>query len=111
MWANVCKQELQLNILQQSHLLQAGETPKSSQQLHQLQSKQQQLVGQLQFAQHAITLAMLAHKQEEEQSENRLRHRSDAYSSDGSMKENQSDNTQSSPPARVRLGGVGECEF
>jgi len=99
-------QELQLNILQQSHLLQAGETPKSSQQLHQLQSKQQQLVGQLQFAQHAITLAMLAHKQEEEQSENRLRHRSDAYSSDGSMKENQSDNTQSSPPARVNGNGT-----
>ena len=41
-------QELQLNILQQSQLLQAGETAKSSGQLHQLQTKQQQLVAQLQ---------------------------------------------------------------
>ena len=41
-------QELQLNILQQSQLLQAGETAKTSGQLHQLQSKQQQLVAQLQ---------------------------------------------------------------
>jgi len=94
-------QELQLNILQQSHLLQSGETPKSSQQLHQLQGKQQQLVAQLQFAQHAMTLAMLSQKQEEEKKEDRLRHKSEAYSSDGSLKENQSDNTQSSPPSRV----------
>jgi hypothetical protein len=94
-------QELQLNILQQSQLLQAGETVKSSQQLHQLQGKQQQLVAQLQFAQHAITLAMLAGKQEDDLKDDRLRHRSEAYSSDGSMKENQSDNTQSSPPGRV----------
>jgi forkhead box protein P len=93
-------QELQLNILQQSHIMQTGEKAKSSQQLHQLQGKQQQLVAQLQFAQHAITLALLAGKQEEVKEE-RLRHRSDAYSSDGSMKENQSDNTHSSPPARV----------
>ena len=41
-------QELQLNILQQSQLLQAGETAKTSGQLHQLQNKQQQLVAQLQ---------------------------------------------------------------
>ena len=37
-----------MNILQQSQLLQAGETAKTSGQLHQLQSKQQQLVAQLQ---------------------------------------------------------------
>jgi hypothetical protein len=62
-------QELQLNILQQSHIMQSGEKAKSSQQLHQLQSKQQQLVAQLQFAQHAITLALLAGKQEEGQTQ------------------------------------------
>jgi len=66
-------QELQLNILQQSQLLQAGETAKSSGQLHQLQTKQQQLVAQLQFAQHAITLAMLASKQEDERKRRRRR--------------------------------------
>ena len=44
----ILMQELQLNILQQSQLLQAGETAKSSGQLHQLQTKQQQLVAQLQ---------------------------------------------------------------
>ena len=74
--------------------MQSGESPKSSLQLHQLQGKQQQLVAQLQvtknyrtqsyrpqssfllfqFAQHAITLAMLSVKQEEEKEE-RLRHR------------------------------------
>merc|ERR1719347_2224800 len=52
-------QELQLNILQQTHLMQQGEKPKSSAILQQMQSKQQQLMAQLQLAQHAITLNML----------------------------------------------------
>merc|ERR1719189_942824 len=51
-------QELQLNILQQTHLMQAGEKVKSSV-LQQLQTKQQQLMGQLQQAQHLLTLNML----------------------------------------------------
>merc|ERR1719195_2395075 len=45
-------QELQLNILQQTHLMQAGEKVKSS-------VLQQQLGGQLQQAQHLLTLNML----------------------------------------------------
>lgn len=52
-------QELQLNILQQTHLMQAGEKVKSSVLLQQLQTKQQQLMGQLQQAQHLLTLNML----------------------------------------------------
>merc|ERR1719443_2726306 len=52
-------QELQLNILQHTHLMQQGEKPKSSAILQQMQSKQQQLMAQLQLAQHAITLNML----------------------------------------------------
>ena len=54
-----CVQELQLNILQQTHLMQAGEKVKSSVLLQQLQTKQQQLMGQLQQAQHLLTLNML----------------------------------------------------
>merc|ERR1719483_1495973 len=97
-------QELQLNILQQTHLMQQGEKPKSSAILQQMQSKQQQLMAQLQLAQHAITLNMLVQqggKNQDEVKQERDRHRSDTYSSDGSLKENQSNNTQSSPPARV----------
>lgn len=97
-------QELQLNILQQSHLMQQGEKAKSSAILQQMQSKQQQLMAQLQLAQHAITLNMLMQNQggkPEEVKQERDRHRSDTYSSDGSLKENQSNNIQSSPPAWV----------
>lgn len=97
-------QELQLNILQQTHLMQQGEKAKSSAILQQMQSKQQQLMAQLQLAQHAITLNMLMQNQggkQEEVKPERDRHRSDTYSSDGSLKENQSNNTHSSPPARV----------
>jgi len=97
-------QELQLNILQQTHLMQAGEKAKSSAILQQMQGKQQQLMAQLQLAQHAITLNMLVQqggKNQDEVKQERDRHRSDTYSSDGSLKENQSNNTQSSPPARV----------
>ena len=97
-------QELQLNILQQTHLMQQGEKAKSSAILQQMQTKQQQLMAQLQIAQHAITLNMLMQNQgskPEEVKSERDRHRSDTYSSDGSLKENQSNNTQSSPPARI----------
>jgi len=106
-------QELQLNILQQTHLMQQGEKPKSSAILQQMQSKQQQLMAQLQLAQHAITLNMLVQNQggknEEVKQEHRDRHRSDTYSSDGSLKENQSNNTQISPPAWIH-GNRGSSE-
>ena len=52
-------QELQLNILQQSQLLQAGETAKSSGKLHQLQTKQQQLVAQLQVIRMELVLLVI----------------------------------------------------
>ena len=74
---------------------------KTSGVVHQLQQKQQQLLAQVQLAQHAITLNMLAQGQEKE--EGRNRHRSETYSSDGSMKENLSDNA--SPPVRSRENG------
>ena len=109
-------QELQLNILQQTHLMQQGEKPKSSAILQQMQSKQQQLMAQLQLAQHAITLNMLVQNNQGGKNENqggvkqeRDRHRSDTYSSDGSLKENQSNNTQISPPAWVN-GNRGGSE-
>lgn len=97
-------QELQLNMLQQGHLIQQGEKTKSSPLLQQMQGKQQQLMAQLQLAQHAITLNMLMANQggTEDLKIERDRHRSETYSSDGSMKENQSDNfNQSSPPTRI----------
>ena len=100
-------QELQLNILQQTHMMQAGEKAKSSMILQQLQTKQQQLMAQLQLAQHALTLNMLIQTNknvEQEQTGNRNnnpepprdRHRSETqYSSDGSTKENQNNNNSS----------------
>lgn len=85
-------------MLQQTHLLQQGESAKTSGILHQLQSKQQELTAQLQLAQHALTINILMQNQNNEQK--RDRHRSDTYSSDGSLKENQSDNLNPSPPTR-----------
>ena len=97
--------ELQVNILQQTHLMQAGEKVKSSLILQQLQSKQQQLMAQLQLAQHALTLNMLLQTREKESREKeRDRHRSDTqYSSDGSTKENQNNNNSSPllPPGKI----------
>ena len=90
-------QELQLNVLQQTHLMQAGEKVKSSLILQQLQSKQQQLMAQIQLAQHALTLNMLLQSRDKERGEKeRDRHRSETqYSSDGSTKENQNNNNSS----------------
>ena len=93
-------QELQLNILQQTHLMQAGERVKSSLILQQLQTKQQQLTAQLQLAQHALTLNMLIQtngsKETVKGAQERDRHRSETqYSSDGSTKENQNNNNTS----------------
>ena len=93
-------QELQLNILQQTHLMQAGERVKSSLILQQLQTKQQQLTAQLQLAQHALTLNMLIQtngsKETVKGAQERDRHRSETqYSSDGSTKENQNNNNSS----------------
>jgi len=48
-------QELQLNILHQTHLMQSEDKAKSGQILKQLQEKQQQLMTQLQKSQHDIT--------------------------------------------------------
>ena len=97
--------ELQVNILQQTHLMQAGEKVKSSLILQQLQSKQQQLMAQLQLAQHALTLNMLLQTREKESREKeRDRHRSDTqYSSDGSTKENQNNNNNSLAPSTPAL--------
>lgn len=100
-------QELQLNILQQTHLMQAGERAKSSPILQQLQTKQQQLTAQLQLAQHALTLNMLIQTnggKEAETGTERDRHRSETqYSSDGSTKENQNNNNSSPllPPGKI----------
>jgi len=100
-------QELQLNILQQTHLMQAGERSKSSPILQQLQTKQQQLTAQLQLAQHALTLNMLIQtngSKESQESKERDRHRSETqYSSDGSTKENQNNNNSSPllPPGKI----------
>ena len=91
-------QELQLNVLQQTHLMQAGEKVKSSLILQQLQSKQQQLMAQIQLAQHALTLNMLLQSRESKErgEKERDRHRSETqYSSDGSTKENQNNNNTS----------------
>ena len=93
-------QELQLNILQQTHLMQAGERVKSSLILQQLQTKQQQLTAQLQLAQHALTLNMLIQtngsKETVKGAQERDRHRSETqYSSDGSTKENRNNNNSS----------------
>ena len=77
--------------------MQAGEKVKSSLILQQLQTKQQQLMAQLQLAQHAMTLNMLiqTNKNEGVKGE-RDRHRSETqYSSDGSTKENQNNNNGS----------------
>ena len=92
-------QELQLNVLQQTHLMQAGEKVKSSLILQQLQSKQQQLMAQIQLAQHALTLNMLLQSRDKERGEKeRDRHRSETqYSSDGSTKENQNNNNTTLP--------------
>ena len=67
--------------------------------LQQLQSKQQQLMAQIQLAQHALTLNMLLQSRGENKGErlgekdSRDRHRSETqYSSDGSTKENQNNN-------------------
>lgn len=107
-------QDLQLNILQQSHLMQQGEKAKSSPILQQMQNKQQQLMAQLQLAQHAITLNMLMANRGGKGSDvknERDRHKSETYSSDGSMKENQSDNfTNNSPTARVNGGNWSSSE-
>ena len=100
-------QELQLNILQQTHLMQAGERAKSSPILQQLQTKQQQLTAQLQLAQHALALNMLIQTnggKEAETGTERDRHRSETqYSSDGSTKENQNNNNSSPllPPGKI----------
>ena len=92
-------QELQLNVLQQTHLMQAGEKVKTSLILQQLQSKQQQLMAQIQLAQHALTLNMLLQSRDKERGEKeRDRHRSETqYSSDGSTKENQNNNNTTLP--------------
>merc|ERR1719412_1064071 len=92
-------QELQLNILQQTHLMQAGEKVKSSLILQHLQTKQQQLMAQIQLAQHALTLNMLLQSRDKERGEKeRDRHRSETqYSSDGSTKENQNNNNTPLP--------------
>ena len=88
-------QELQINVLQQTHLLQQGDKGGL---LHQLQAKQQELTAQLQLAQHALTINILMQSQTEDR---RDRHRSDTYSSDGSLKENQSEHLHTSPPSRT----------
>ena len=81
--------------------MQAGEKVKSSLLLQQLQTKQQQLMAQLQLAQHALTLNMLLQTREKERGEReRDRHRSETqYSSDGSTKENQNNNNNSLAPS------------
>ena len=99
-------QELQLNVLQQTHLMQAGEKVKSSLILQQLQSKQQQLMAQIQLAQHALTLNMLLQSRESKErgEKERDRHRSETqYSSDGSTKENQNNNNTPALPSLPSL--------
>ena len=52
------QEQLQINLLQQTHLMQAGEKagPKSQAAMQQLQMQQQQLISQLQLVQQRILL-------------------------------------------------------
>ena len=90
------QEQLQLNLLQQTHLG-AGPGKPSSSAMQQLQQQQQQLVAQMQMTQQALMLGQsLDSGKDGDQIEGRTRHMSETLgstgSSDGSLKENRPDN-------------------